>query len=169
MWAWRDVPYVTPPEAQGPCSRGIFATLLFQRNFCYSAHLVVLLKEWQWQKIRFKNKENTQKCLRTELGATCTSEMRPMAKGWNEIIFKALPSRNHSGIVGFQHFPSSLSWGEPYLSPLCLCSFQVPYWLSGSCTSVSVSFAPGGCLEKHCLSWSCNKTSSQCSSPCLRD
>lgn len=45
--------------------------------------------------------------------------------------------------------------GTPYLSPLWRWSVHVPYWLSASCTSVSVSLASGGRLEKHCFSWSC--------------
>lgn len=43
----------------------------------------------------------------------------------------------------------------PYLSPLWRWSVHVPYWLSASCTRVSVSLASGGRLEKHCFSWSC--------------
>lgn len=41
-----------------------------------------------------------------------------------------------------------------YLSPLWRWSVHVPYWLSASCTRVSVSLASGGRLEKHCFSWS---------------
>lgn len=98
-----------------------FATLLFQRDFYHSAHLVGLLKEWQWQKIRFENK---QKCPRTGQGAIRPSGRRPMAEGWNEINFKALPALNHSSIVGFQHFPSPLSWGKP--SPVPAVPLLVP-------------------------------------------
>lgn len=39
-----------------------------------------------------------------------------------------------------------------YLSPLWCWSLHVPYWLSASCTRVSVSLASGGRLEKHCFS-----------------
>ena len=40
----------------------------------------------------------------------------------------------------------------PYLSPLWCWSSHVPYWLSASCTRVSVSLASGVRLEKHCFS-----------------
>lgn len=40
------------------------------------------------------------------------------------------------------------------LSPLWRWSDHVPYWLSASCTRVSVSLASGGRLVKHCFSWS---------------
>jgi len=60
---------------------------------------------------------------------------------------------------GFLRFPSQRKApAPPYLSPLCRCSAQVPYWLSRSGTSVSVSLASGGSLEKHFFSWSCNRT-----------
>lgn len=40
------------------------------------------------------------------------------------------------------------------LSPLWRCSVHVPYWLSASCTRVSVSLGSVGRREKHCFSWS---------------
>lgn len=65
--------------------------------------------------------------------------------------------RGHGGHAAFHPdtLPCSREPHRPYLSPLWRWSVHVPYWLSASCTRVSVSLASGGRLEKHCFSWSC--------------